>query len=110
MWQIIGTLGELFKWMRVRAELQARRELHEEIQRVTDEADQLEDDINHARSVGMPELGDRLLKRQTRLICYRVGLPTLDEERTVRPDEGHGLGDGVGSAGQGPANPGPAKS
>lgn len=105
MWKLIDTLGELFHWLRVRAELQARRELHQEIERVDAETDELEFNIATARQHGMPELADRLLARRTDTIRYRAGLPAIESGGDIHSSEGHDAGNRVSDPVKGPANP-----
>ncbi len=95
MWTILNILKEFLHWQRIRAELAARKELHNEYERLADEVDELEDEISRSRAAGLNEHADRLLERKTRSILYRIGLPSADEGSDVRGPEGHDLGNGV---------------
>ncbi len=110
MLKILTILAEFFQWRRIMAEIQARRLLLDELNKVDDEADALEDEISRARIAGMHQHADRLLLRQTNLILYRSGLYSAKAGAELRGGSGYGSSAGERDPGEGSANSGPAKS
>ncbi len=110
MLKILTILAEFFQWRRVMAEIQARRLLLDELNKVDDDADALEDEISRARIAGMHQHADRLLLRQTNLILYRTGLYSIKKGAELRGAPGYDLGLGIGSPVEGSADSGSAKS
>jgi hypothetical protein len=94
MFQFFAVLAELFKWLRITAELRARRQLIEEKDRVDKELDDLEEEYHRCVRAGLPDRADRLLTRRTDLLRHRVGLPTVEKGPDVPTIEGHDTGDG----------------
>ena len=94
MFSLISLLKELFHWLRVRQEIEARSLLRKELERVDDEAETLDQDVLRARSSGMPEYADRLLERKTDLLRYRLGLYRAGERSDLRSASEDGTGDG----------------
>ena len=110
MLNILAAVKEFLHWRRIVAEIQARRLLLDEVDRASEEIDDLEDQVNRARSNGMHALADRLLSRAARLVLYRSRLPDLKERPDIRSTEGHGPSDGERDPEEGPRDTGPDKS
>jgi hypothetical protein len=75
---ILTALAEFLKWRRIAAEIEARRLLYDELQRIDDSVEDLGASVAQHRAAGDHELADRLLRRQARAVLYRAGLPALE--------------------------------
>lgn len=93
----LAAAKELFQWMRIREEIEARRLLQEEYDRVDEENDKLTDAIHNARRDGLDGYADKLLDRQVRLVRYRAGIYSVEERANLysagRPNPGTDVSD-----------------
>jgi hypothetical protein len=92
---------EYLHWQRVLAEIQSRRLVFEEQERIADEMEKLEQKITTLRTTRQYELIDRLLARQARCLHYWDRLPAFTKGPDVHSPAGHDAGNGESNPGKG---------
>lgn len=74
---LILAAKEYFRWQAVKAEIESKRMIEDEMERIEDETKQLEKDIDDLRNSGDHDAADELLTRAARKARLFVGLDNL---------------------------------
>jgi len=103
-------LLELLRWRRVEAEISARRLLLTELEKVDDEIDELEKQIDTCRKSGDHSRADQLLLSEVRRASFERGILDLAKGANIYSPEKSDICGPSGSGTEGCNNLGPNKS
>lgn len=92
---LIMAVKEFFRWRAVKAEIEARRLIIDEMERVEDENQEIEKRVRALHDAGDHDAADLLQIRAVRRACFSVGLSELGEGANLQGSTQDVSGGGV---------------